>query len=206
MEEAKKIKRISVGSGLLVLIVIIGILGYDRTENLYTIDPQNALEDLITNEYILPSDAIEQPGVVLVDIRSRYEFEKGHLNNAINIPTPVILEEENKADFDEWKEANKMVVLYGKDIEEANIPFLLLYQLGYDNLKLLNADNSYSQSRLITQPTEIEKPVADIQGFIDKSVENVKTMVEMRKPEPVTVPKKIVPVQKKKKRPVEGGC
>lgn len=97
-----------------------------------------------------------------------------------------------------------MVALYGKDIEEANIPFLLLYQLGYDNLKLVNAENRFSQNKLITQTTDFEKPTANIRAFIDESVKNSKTKVVEK--EIIPVPKKIITVKKKKKKPLEGGC
>lgn len=203
MKELEKVKRISIASTLFILAVIIGVLTYERPENLYAMDTRSTLENLTSNDYLISINNINRPDIALVDVRSRYEYDKGHLENAINISTPDILNEENKEIFQELKDSKKVTVLYGKDLEDANIPFLLLYQLGFDNLKMLSVDNKYLQNKLITQPTEIEKPIADIQGFIDESVKNSDKKIEVTaKP----LPKKVITVKKKKKKPVEGGC
>ena len=206
MKEFKNVKRLSVGPVLFILALIIAFLTYERSENLYAMDAASALESLTTRNYVISIEDSKQPGVVLVDIRNPYEFEKSHIENAINIPTPEILKEKNQTIFKEWKESNKIVTLYGKDIEEANIPFLLLYQLGYDNLKLLNAENRCVQNKLRTNPTNLEKPIANIRAFIDESIRKSKIKVVKKERKPKPAPKKIVPVKKKKKRPVEGGC
>ncbi|MGB7841860.1 MAG: rhodanese-like domain-containing protein [Salinimicrobium sp.] len=203
MKELEKVKRISIASILFILVILIGVLTYERPENLYAMNTKSTLENLTGNDYVVSINEIQKPDIALVDVRSPYEFEKGHLKNAINISTPDILNEENKEIFQELKDQKKVAVLYGKDLEEANIPFLLLYQLGFDNLKMLSVNNTYLQNKLVTQPTEIEKPVADVQGFIDESVKNSNKEIEVKaKP----VPKKVITVRKKKKKPVEGGC
>lgn len=204
MKELEKVKRISISSVLFILAVIIGLLAYERPENPYAMNTKKALENLVSTDYVISTSHLQDPDIALVDVRTPYEFEKGHLDNAINIPTPDILKEENKAIFQELKDSNKLTVLYGKDLEEANLPFLLLYQLGYDNLRILSVENSYLQNKLVTKDSDIEKPVADIQAFIDKSVKDAEVKVEVK--EKVPVPKKVIPVIKKKKRPVEGGC
>ncbi|GAB2779591.1 rhodanese-like domain-containing protein [Salinimicrobium soli] len=204
MKELEKVKRISVGSTFFILAIVIGVLTYERPENLYATNAENALKNLTSTNYIISINEIKQPEIVLVDIRTPYEFEKGHLENAINIPAPEVLKEENKTLFTDWKESKKVAALYGKDIEEANLPFLLLYQLGYDNLKLVNAENRFLQNQLITNSPDVERSNADIRAFIDESIKNSKQRVVEK--EIVPVPRKIIPVKKKKKRPVEGGC
>ena len=144
MKELEKVKRISIASTLFILAVLIGVLTYERPENLYAMTTKSTLEHLTNSDYLMSINDINSPDIALVDVRSPYEFEKGHLENAINISTPEILEEKNKEIFQELKDSKKVAVLYGKDLEEANIPFLLLYQLGYDNLKMLSVDNMYS--------------------------------------------------------------
>ncbi len=204
MRELEKVKRISIASTLFILAVLIGVLTYERPENLYAMNTETALENLTDTNYFISLDNLKSSDIALVDIRSPYEFEKGHLENAVNIPSPEILAEENKAIFQELKESDKITVLYGKDLEQANLPFLLLYQMGYDNLKLLSVDNEYLQNKLVTQHAEIEKPVADINAFIEESIKNSEKKEEIKKIVPVPI--KIIPVKKKKKRPVEGGC
>ncbi len=203
MKELEKVKRISIASTLFILAVLIGVLTFERPKNMYAMNTKTTLEKLSTNDYMVSLNEIT-PEVIIIDIRSQYEYDKGHLETAINISTPDILSEENQGFFNELKDANKIVVLYGKSPQEANIPFMLLYQLGFDNVKLLAVENNYLQNKLITSQIDIEKPVADIKAFIAESVKKSnasKTIAE--KTEPV---KKVVTVQKKKKKVAEGGC
>ena len=204
MKELEKVKQISISSVLFILAIIIGLLIHERPENPYAMNSKKTLENLVNTDYILPLNQLKNSSVTLVDVRTPHEFEKGHLDNAINIPTPDILKEENLTFFREMKDSSKQTVLYGKDLEEANLPFLMLYQLGYDNLRILSVDNSFMQNKLVTKERDVEKPVADIKAFIEKSVKDAEVKVEVKKEIPV--PKKIIPVIKKKKRPVEGGC
>ncbi|HER40423.1 MAG TPA: hypothetical protein ENO10_04300 [Salinimicrobium catena] len=203
MKELEKVKRISISSTLFILAVLVGLLMYERPENMYAVNAKKTLENLTNMDYFMSMEKVRELDVALVDIRSPFEFEMGHLENAINIPAADILKEENKAVFQEYKASEKLVVLYGKNVEEANIPFLLLYQLGYDNLKLLNVENTFLHDKMITQPTIVEKPIANIRAFIDESVKNSNKKGEVKE---IPVPKRIVTIKKKKKKPVEGGC
>ena len=205
MKELEKVKRISIASTLFILAILIGVLTFERPKNMYALNTKGTLKNLTTNAYMVSMDGINKPEVVLIDVRSQYEYEKGHLVDAINIPTAEILSEENQGVLNELKDTNKTVVIYGKTPEEANIPFLMLSQLGFDNVKLLSVNIGYLQNKLITNTADVEKPVADVKAFIEESMKNLKsasTVVEKIQP----APKKVITVQKKKKKPVEGGC
>jgi rhodanese-related sulfurtransferase len=204
MKELEKVKRISIASTLFILAVLIGVLTFERPKNMYAMNTKTTLEKLNTNDYMILINEITNPNVILIDIRSSYEYDKGHLDNAINISVPDILSDENQKLFKELQDDKKTVILYGKNPNEANIPFLILYQLGYDNIKLLAVDNNYSQNKLVTNHSDIEKPIADINAFINESTKNSNTAnIRIEKNELV---KKVVTVQKKKKKAAEGGC
>jgi hypothetical protein len=49
----------------------------------------------------------------------------------------------------------------------------------------------------------IEKPVADIKAFINESIKNSDGTIQISNAKPA---KKIITVQKKKKKGAEGGC
>lgn len=203
MKELEKVKRISIASTLFILLVIIGLLTYKRPKFLYATNTKSALEKITNDNYLVTINEVYNPDYVLIDVRNQYEFEKGHLENAINIYTPEILNDENSGLLDELKEKNKTAILYGNNPDEVNAPFLLLYQLGYENIKLLAIENSYLQNKLITKNCEIEKSEADISAFINDSHKNAsETFIEK---EIVKPPKKVMTVQKKKKV-AEGGC
>ena len=204
MKELEKTKRISIASTLFILAVLIGLLTYKRPKHMYTINTQKTLEKITNNQFLVTLESINNPDYIPIDVRSPNEFEKGHLENAINIHTPEILDETNSVFFKELKESNKTALLYGNNPHEANVPFLFLYQLGYDNIKLLVIQNSYSQNKLISKNYEIEKSEIDIRAFINESVK--KSNVNVLTKKIIKPAKKIIPVQKKKKKIPEGGC
>lgn len=203
MKELEKIKRISIASTLFILAVLIGVLTFERPKNMYAFNTENTLGTLTTTNYLISMEELDKNNSVLIDVRSQYEYEKGHLENAINMASPEILTEENQLILNDLKD-DKTIVVYGKNVQEANIPFLMFYQLGITNIKLLSVKLDYIQNRLMISHEDVEKPESDIKGFISESIKNSKkeVIVEKVKPEP----KKVITVQKKKKKPVEGGC
>lgn len=206
MIELEKTKRISIATTLFILIVLIAILAYKRPKHLYTVNTADTLEKLISQDYLISLNDIVNPSNVIIDIRSQFEFEKGSLEGAINIYTPDILQDENIAVFEELKEQNKTAILYGENPSEVNAPFMLLYQLGFDNVKILTIENSYVQNKLISENIEIEKSEADIKEFIAASLIKAAKNAEQKIKAPKKIQKKVITIKKKKKAPAEGGC
>ena len=204
MKELEKTKRISIAATLFILAVIIGLLTYKRPKNIYAINTKDTLEKITSENYYITLEELKNPDYVLIDIRNQYEYEKGHLENAINIYAAEILSDDNSKVFNELKESKKTAVLYGNNPQEVNAPFLILYQLGYDNIKLLAIENSYLQNKLISKNTVIEKSETDITAFINESVKKANTVETVKVV--VEPPKKVITVQKKKKAAAEGGC
>jgi len=205
MKELEKTKRISIAATLFILAVIIGLLTYKRPKNIYAINTKDTLEKITSANYFTTLEELKNPDYVLIDIRNQYQFDKGHLENAINIYAAEILSVDHIKVFDELKESNKTAVLYGNNPQEVNAPFLILYQLGFDKIKLLAIENSYLQNKLISKNTVIEKSEADVTAFINESVKKA-TTAETVKKVVIAPPKKVITVQKKKKAPAEGGC
>ncbi len=204
MKELEKTKRISIASTLFILAVLIGLLTYKRPKHTYATNTQKTLKKITNNNFLITLENINNADYIPIDVRSPNEFEKGHLENAINIHTPEILSETNSAFFKELKASNKTAILYGDNPQEANVPFMFLYQLGYDNIKLLTITNNYSQNKLISKNCYIEKPENDIRTFINESVK--KSNVKVTPKKTIQPAKKIITVQKKKKKIPEGGC
>jgi rhodanese-related sulfurtransferase len=205
MKELEKTKRISIASTLFILIILIALLTYKRPKFLYKVNSAQTLEKIVSNDFIISLNDIYNPNYVLIDIRDQFEFEKAHLENSINISTPSILDEASIDFFDKLKQENKTVIMYGNNPEEVNAPFMLLYQLGYNNIKILAAENSYFQNNLLAKRVDIEKSENDVNAFIAESLKNansgLKQKVVIKKPV-----KKVITVKKKKKAPAEGGC
>ena len=203
MKELEKTKRISIATVLFILVVLIAVLSYKRPRHIYSINAQHTLEKIVSTDYFVSLNEINNSEHVLIDIRNQFDFEKGHLENAINIYAPEILNEQNSEVFNELKEDNKTLILYGNSPNDVLGPYMLLYQLGYNDLKILTIEINYSQNKLITKDIVIEKSVADVNAFINESVKKAAV-----KPKPIIKPKpkKVITVKKKKKKAPEGGC
>lgn len=203
MKELEKTKRISIATTLFILAVLIGLFTFKRPKNTFVYTTKNTLEKISDQNYLTSISEINNPKYVFVDIRSAYEFEKGSLKNAINIHTPDFLADGNLKVFKELKNDGKTIVLYGKNPEEVNLPFLLLYQLGFDNVKLLTIDLDYVQNSLFTKNTTVEVSKNNIAAFINASQKNAGLQTKITKAK--STRKKIV-VRQKKKKAAEGGC
>ena len=210
MKELEKTKRISIAAVLTILVVLIALLSYKRPKHLYTVNTHDTLEKITNTNYFMAQNEIDNGTHALVDIRNSFEFDKGHLENAINIPSPEILSEENSEILENLKEENKTIVIYGNNPNQAISSYMLLSQLGFDNLKILMVENSYSQNKLITKNVTVERSTADVNAFIQESIKKTEEAMKKAnivvKPKVAIAPKKIIPVKKKKKMPVEGGC
>ena len=205
MKELEKTKRISIASVLFILVVLIALLAYKRPKHLYSENTKTTLEKISTNEYFVTLNDINSPDNVLIDIRNKYEYEKGHLENAINIYAPEILSEENTEIFEKLKEDSKTIILYGNTPGEVVTPFMILHQLGVANIKILSSEISYLENNLNSKEVEVETYQNDVTAYIQESIKKA-AIVEKPKPVVVKTPKKIIPIKKKKKMPVEGGC
>ena len=113
--------------------------------------------------------------------------------------------DENTEIFNQLKDDNTTIIIYGANPNEALPSYLILSQIGIPNLKVLTVENSYVNNKLISKNIELEKSVADVNAFINESI---KKAAVKPKPKPAIKkrPKKVIPVKKKKKMPAEGGC
>lgn len=188
----------------------------DKKESLkFKISPEEAmLRAVAGNQYISMQAyrALARGGegdVLLVDLRPAGEFEKGHLENAVNMPVPNLLDDEY---FSALKES-KHVVLYGEEMSQANGPWLLLTQLGLDHVKMLRSDYDGVVAGADTISPETAR--YDYAAIFQKAVERHKKEVEagIAKPavvtQPAAAPKKVIVPEKKPEKKVveeEEGC
>ena len=214
MKELEKTKRISIAAVLTILVILIALLSYKRPKHLYSVNTNDMMEKITSPDYFIAQNELDKTDYALIDIRNPFDYNKGPIENAINIPSAEILNEDNTETLESLKEEGKTIVVYGNRPNDALSSFMILSQLGYDNVKILTVENSYYQSKLITKNVTIENSVADVNGFIQESIkkteEAMKKAKVAAKPKyvkpKVVAPKKVVPVKKKKKMPVEGGC
>lgn len=214
MLELLKTKRITMAIIAFVIFLLIGFLTLKKPIYSFQVDASAFSEELSSIDQVTPDEAMElmydSSLALFIDIRNRYDFEKGHLENAINIPVPDLLNPENKVLFDRCLKDSLPLVLYGNDELEANAPWMLIYELGYSNARLLQGGYSYIDRMYLDQlelneSYHSETADYDYAGIIAKVIADKAKPVEIKKEKKVAVKKKVI-VEEKPKKAAEGGC
>ncbi len=202
MKELEKTKRISISTVVFILVILIGFLAFQKPKNVYKKTLNETLEVIKAKDYLVSLEHLGEKETVFIDVRSKFEYAKGHINKAINIPTALILEDANIDMFKDFKKSNTPVVLYGEDPDEGNNAWMLLYQLGFDNVKLLNAKTALIENKLEVKAHQLEKPIPNYNDIFKTVTVKVPVAKKVVKKSPI----KVIPKKKKKKKKPEGGC
>ena len=190
---------------LLLLLVVPGFIFSHRPLQYYPVCEQEMLEEILLMKDALTPDEVREilrsgdPSVVLIDLRTPDKYVVGHLEQAVNIPLFDLLQSENLALFGD---TSKTFVLYADDEVNGCGPWMLLRQLGYDNVKvMLGGYDFYVSGKAMPKEVEgkcyDEHPRYDYASFFkgNKSVT-----------QPKKAPPKVVVPRRKKKVTVSGGC
>jgi rhodanese-related sulfurtransferase len=204
MKELERTKRISISAVLFLLVILIGFLTFKRPQYVFEKNTTSTLDKIIKKDYIVSLNDLnnlDASQYAIVDIRSNYEYAKGHIKGAVNISAHDIFSKTSIEFLDNLKSNDQSILLYGKDPDDANTGWMLLYQLGYDNVKILCIETEYVDKTFKIKNAPLERPNVNFAQIMastktDKSAKAVKV-----KPK-----KKVVTVPKKKKRVPEGGC
>ena len=206
MEELKRTRRITVSAIVVIALLLIAFFTYKPPLHKYKLATVDMPFELMLATPVTPDEAMEftwDSTYVFVDIRSELDYEIYHLDNAVSIPSGKLLTRESKKQFDQWQKDSLQVVLYGKTELEVTTPWMLLYQLGYTNTRVMMGgmeyiDMLYEGTLENTEAYNVEMPAYDYAGIIEAA----KTADPMT---PTIQPKKVV-VRKKNKKQAEGGC
>ena len=142
-----------------VLILLIGFLTRPKPILSYEKNIGESVSALAESEaYFYPWEleeviANKPDSILLFDIRDNFVYGQGHIPGAENMSASNLTKKENIERLKELKEKGVMIVLYGQDELQANGPWMLFRQVGFENIKLLlggysyykeHADNLYS--------------------------------------------------------------
>lgn len=208
MKELEKTRRISISAVLFLLVIVIGLLTFKKPEFNFTNSSEKTLEFVNNHNHVMSLTDFQQldaDSYLLIDVRSNFDYSKGHMDDAVNIPNNQLLDPESKKIIETAVSSEKPLILYGENPETANAACLLLYQLGYNELKLLSIRSYYENKEFHIANLEMEKPLYDFaQTMKTASIQPVKKIAPKTKPIPKK--KKVIPKPKKKKKMPEGGC
>lgn len=146
MDELNKTNRLTVTVVAIVLVIIVGLITYQRPDVSYVLTPAESLA-LLNDTTLLTTPNQAQAllndssgKIVFIDLRNSVSFEAGHIKRAVNIPIRELFSKESKSSFKEFEKAGKTMILYGETQQQANGPWLMLHQTGLKNVKLFTGN------------------------------------------------------------------
>jgi len=199
---------------IFVLVIVIGLLTLNKPDLKYELTIDETIEHLMANEdEMFPEDLVgiiemEEAGYKIVDLRNPYEYMKGHISGAVNIPSNSILDKDMLKKFSKFASDSLTVIMYGQTQLDANGPWMILKQMGFHNIKVLLGGYHY----FTTGPLDfydmpevpdylVEEPAFDFYGVMDAM-----GTVSYEQEEAGNQPQVVIPTRKKKESIIEGGC
>jgi rhodanese-related sulfurtransferase len=137
--------RIILAAFIIPLGLIIAAVPQNKTKQ-YKLTADQLLAEVNTRtQYIAPevvADMIikKDPTFQLIDVRSQDEFEKYHLEGALNIPITDLLNDKHAEILDQEAKTN---IFYSNGTITANEAWMITRQLGYKNNQVLEGGLNY---------------------------------------------------------------
>lgn len=207
MEELRRTRRITIATILIAVFLIVVMASITRPLFVYKLAPQELVNEMMMSSPITPDDAqmyVYDSTYRFVDIRNIYDFEKDHLEGAVNIPESKLLTEDSKKLFDNWLKDSLTVIIYGEDEVQASTSWMLLTQLGYNNTQVMMGGMDYMTKLYNDQLEENESfDIEQAQYDYAKIISSFTGNADISNSEQ---PKKKVIIRSKKKKAAEGGC
>lgn len=202
---------------IILLVLAGGLVLLPKYAKHEGIKPSLLLSNSISPERYISSDELshkiinQDPSFILIDVRDSVNYKKYSLPNAINIPLNKLL---NK-DYEGYLNQNQFdVILFSNDNLYADQAWILCNRLNYKNLFVLKGGiNNWFRTIINPQKPTENMSSQDYALFTNRKAASMyfgvayPEQVKKKSTELKTVtPKKVIPVVKKKKKPVEGGC
>ena len=191
---------------IFVIVIIAGLLTITQPRLKYALSPEQTISLVVSDNDGVTPEKLENAltgsteNIELIDIRNHYEFARGHIPGAKNISAVELLEKDNIKWLKQLQEDRFVVTIYGEDQMQANGPWMVLRQLGFDNVNVLLGGYQYYVAYK-TQKSQSYSP--DKAEFNYAEVAKISSVGgEANKPA-----KKTTIVRRKKKgAAVAGGC
>lgn len=144
MKELSKTNRLTIVVVAIVLVFTVGMLSISKPELKYELNPaQSLVTAQDTTNYIYPAQlqkllTTNDCKTEIIDVRNSIAFNRGHIAGARNIPVRELFSEHNLAYFKDMENGNQTALIYGETPQQANGPWMMLRQLGFQNVRLIN--------------------------------------------------------------------
>ena len=138
MKEHHRTDRLTWITIFFVIVIAVILLTYKAPRLEYDLPSAELLAELEKKEMLISVEEVENllndENMVFVDLRNKGEYFVSHISGAINVPVMKILDEQH---IELFENTDKTFVLYGQNHLDANGTWMLLRQLGHQNIKML---------------------------------------------------------------------
>ncbi|PKP03809.1 MAG: hypothetical protein CVU14_01395 [Bacteroidetes bacterium HGW-Bacteroidetes-9] len=205
MKELKKTNRLTIVVIAIVLVFVVGLLTLNKPDIIYKLTPVQSLEmSQDSSGYISPAKTLEMIAsndgkLIFIDVRNSIAFNKSHLKNAKNIPVRELFLEKNIEFLQELEKGGQSALIYGETPQQANGPWMMLRQIGINNVMLVCG--TYSQLNKSIADTLSAKPcllteipvidTAALRKLTTPDIKPIEKIVQKSKP----VQKVVIPVR-----------
>ena len=194
-----------------VIVIVIGLITLKNPRLTYKLTPQQTIEMLSSGVgcvhpyQLVPVLHGTVDTIVLFDIRNRFEFGKGHIPGAENITAYDLTNQENIDRLNDLRKNGIAVVIYGNNQLEANGPWMVFRQLGFDNVNILLGGYDYFKTH---QNDLLQTKGKDdyIKGIPRYDYAKMASKSNVAATPGTGTAKKPVVIKRKKKSAVAGGC
>lgn len=142
-------KKTLIAFVIFAVVIIAGLITLSGPRLNYSLSPEETIELVAWDEgFVFPYEledvlvgAVDT--VIIVDIRNTFEFSRGHIPGSENISAVELISEENIKRLKKLRDEGVKVVIYGETLLQANGPYMVLRQIGFDNVSALMGGYNY---------------------------------------------------------------
>jgi len=140
MKELSKTNRLTIVVVAIVLVFVAGLLTLRQPDIRFKLSPAQSVELLndnsnsVTTEMAKTLLTANDGKTIFVDVRNSVAFDRGHVQDARNIPVRELFSKDNIAFFRELEKNGQTALIYGETPQQANGPWMMLKQLGLNNI------------------------------------------------------------------------
>ena len=200
-------------SSLILLGIIIALSPVDKMAS-QEIDLQTLVAELSTGNYLQPDELAhwiidKEPGFIVVDVRSKEDFNKYHIPGSVNIPVSYLSDKKLLNDIGK----DNMIALVSNGNTKASQVWIILKQLGYPDVYVLEGGMNYWVS-IFNNPSKPTANYTNDELFTYQfrtaagPIMMGTTMAAESESDikPVIQKKPVKRIKKKKKKKIDEGC
>ncbi len=141
--------RTLIALSVFVIVIIVGFLTMSKPLLTYKLDMNQSVNELKNADELFYPWQLDSfltgklQNVVLYDIRDNFVYGQGHIPGAENMSANDLSKEENIKRLEDLDQKGVTVVLYGENQLQANGPWMLFRQVGFNNVKVLAGGYQY---------------------------------------------------------------